>query len=539
MSDSVHAHPKTPASPLAHPAVIPAAIYVIALVFRLIDLGRRPFWLDEVFTMQRASLPRAALVHDSFANHHMPSFFLLLSTLVPLGDPQFWLRVPSAAFGALAVVLVYLIGKEVAGRNAGLVAALVLGLSPTALAFSQEARSYTMEMSLILVALLGLAKLAMDIPAASLKLRDRQSNRAGWALFAFGSVAALDVLGDGLPWVLTANLVAVFLVRQSPNGKQLLKNFLLADAVIIALTAPLYIVMMLTQQSGFIDSVMWIPPLTTSRIWYDIASIYLMRVADSVTFRLMDVPTPTAILWLIDAGLIAATACGAWALRRRPALLASIGLSFAVLPLSLLLISVWRPVLLPRYMLWSAAPFAILAGIGASYALNMMSGGKRRFAFAAIAGLLIINLVPYYNAETKPRWDLAAQMLGREMAPGDVLYLTDLGALPILKMYLPAGTQTVVLKDSDGDLNHARQAQLQGKRVWAVIGHAGQGPNTAPEIAAAYAKLAPLGTPSEFEMAGNRIYINMFNAKSRSLTTNCVVPPTTEPVTSLPNSPCG
>jgi hypothetical protein len=130
-------------------------------------------------------------------------------------------------------------------------------------------------------------------------------------------------------------------------------------------------------------------------------------------------------------------------------------------------------------------------------------------------------------------------MLGREMAPGDVLYLTDLGALPILKMYLPAGTQTVVLKDSDGDLNHARQAQLQGKRVWAVIGHAGQGPNTAPEIAAAYAKLAPLGTPSEFEMAGNRIYINMFNAKSRSLTTNCVVPPTTEPVTSLPNSPCG
>jgi uncharacterized membrane protein len=502
-------------------AAIPAGIFLCALLPRMIDLGRRPFWLDEVFTMQRASLPRAALVHDSFANHHMPSFFLLLHAFVPLGDPQFWLRVPSAAFGALAVMLVYLIGREIAGRNAGLMAALVLGLSPTALAFSQEARSYTMEMSLILVALLGIAKLAMNIPAASRPLRDwgaAGAARAGWALFVAGSVAALDVLGDGLPWVLTANLIAAVLIRQSSDRWQLAKNFLLADAAIAALTAPLYIIMAKTQASGFIDSVMWIPPLSTSRVWYDVASIYLMRVADSVTFRLMDVPTPMAVMWLIDAGLIAAVALGFWRLRRRPALLAAIGLSFAVLPASLLLISLWRPVLLPRYMLWSAAPFAVAAGIGASYMLDLLKPGRRAFAVAAAAVLLAVNLLPYYNAETKPRWDIAAQMLAREMAPGDVLYLTDLGALPILKMYLPPGAQTYVLQDSDGDLNHAREAQLQGKRVWAVIGHAGQGPNTAPEIGEAYAKLAPLGTPSEFEMAGNRIYINLFDANSHALT---------------------
>jgi hypothetical protein len=106
-------------------------------------------------------------------------------------------------------------------------------------------------------------------------------------------------------------------------------------------------------------------------------------------------------------------------------------------------------------------------------------------------------------------------------------------------MYLPPGTDTYVLQDSDGDIAHARQAQLAGKRVWAVIGHAGQGPQTDPEIAAAYARLAPLGTPTEFEMAGSRIYINMFDPASLGLSTNCVVPPTTEPVTSLPNSPCG
>jgi len=524
---------------LKHGATLPALIFAAALGVRLIDLGRRPFWLDEVFTFQRASLPRDALVHDSFVNHHMPSFFLLLHSLVPLGNPQFWLRVPSAAFGALSVMLVYLIGKQIAGRGAGLVAALVLGLSPTALAFSQEARSYTMEMSLILVALLGIAKLAMNIPAASRRFLAPGAPLMGWALFAFGSAAAVDVLGDGWPWVITANLIGGVLVWQSPDRRRLALNFLAADALILLLSVPLYIVMTMTQDKGFVDSVMWIPPLSLSRLWYDVASIYLMRVADSVSFRLMDVPTPVALKWLIDAGLIAAVALGAWALRRRPALLAAIFLSFAVLPLCLLFISIWRPVLLPRYILWSAAPFAILAGVGASYILNTLQPGRRVLALSAITAVLVVNLVPYYQAETKPRWDLAAQMLAHEMQPGDVLYLTDLGALPILRMYLPPGTQAIVLNDSDGDIAHARQAQMAGKRVWAVIGHAGQGPNTEPEIDAAYTKLAPLGTPAEFEMAGNRIYINMFNASSHGAAINCVVPPLSEPVTGVPNSPCG
>ncbi len=159
----------------------PLLVFVAALVPRLIDLGRRPFWLDEVFTLQRASLPPAALVHDSLVNHHMPSFFLMLSPLIRLGDPQLWLRLPPAVFGALAVMLVYLIGSRVAGRMAGVLAALVLGLSPSALAFSQEARSYTMEMCLILVALWGLVGLAANPARAARPWREAHGARGAWA----------------------------------------------------------------------------------------------------------------------------------------------------------------------------------------------------------------------------------------------------------------------------------------------------------------------------------------------------------------------
>jgi hypothetical protein len=154
----------------------------------------------------------------------------------------------------------------------------------------------------------------------------------------------------------------------------------------------------------------------------------------------------------------------------------------------------------------------------------------------------LINLLPYYKAETKPRWDIAARMLAMDVAPGDVVFLNDQGALPILRAYLPANTASVVLADSDGDLAHAKAAEAAGKRVWVVLGHAGQSRATHHELPDLYAAIAPMGSPSEIQMAGNRIYINLFDPMSHGVTTNCVAEPdygNGEPSSlSLPSAPC-
>jgi hypothetical protein len=300
--------------------------------------------------------------------------------------------------------------------------------------------------------------------------------------------------------------------------------------------------MMSTQDKGFVDSVMWIPPLDLSRLWYDVSSIYLMRVADSVSFRLMDVPTPRLLMWVIETGLLGAVGLGAWRLRKRPAVFTAIVLSFLVLPLFLTVISIWRPVLLPRYILWSAAPFAILAGTGAAFSMRNFTWSGRGAAFAGVSALLLVNLLPYYGAETKPRWDIAAQMLAQDMAPGDVLFLNDQGALPILRAYLPAGTAATVLADSDGDLAHAQAAEAKGKRVWVVLGHAGQSRATSHELPDLYASIAPLGSPSKIQIAGSRIYINLYDPTSHGMTINCVQQTdyaSGEPATlTLPAAPC-
>jgi 4-amino-4-deoxy-L-arabinose transferase-like glycosyltransferase len=513
-------------------AAWPLAVFVLALTPRLIGLGARPFWLDEVFTLQRASLPPTALVQDSFLNHHMPSFFLLLSPLVGLGHPEFWLRLPAALCGALAVMLVFMIAARIAGRLAGGIAALVIGLSPTALAFSQEARSYTMEMCLILVALYGVTRLALDLPAASRPLRSAAA-RPGWLAFILGSAGALDVLGDGLPWLITANIIFLLLLRYAPEPRLLLRNFCLADLLVGLLSAPFYALMLRHQGSGFVDSVMWIPPLNASRLWYDIGSVYLMRVADSVTFHFMNVPTPALVVWLIDAGLGAAVMMAAWRLRRRPALLSVLGVSFVFLPMAFTIISIWRPILLPRYILWSAAPFAILAGIGASALLSEMPHRLRTGVLAAAALLLLTNMAPYYRAETKPRWDVAAKLLAQDVAPGDVVYLYDLGALPILRVYLPAGAQMVVLSDSDGDLSHAVAAQAAGKRVWTVFGHAGQSGGT-KELAKFTDKNRVLGSPAMTQIAGRRIVIALYAPNAHAMAANC-----TQQTTQQSHAPAG
>ena len=504
------------------PLLLPGLVALVALVPRLIDLAAKPFWLDEAFTFHRASLAPAALVKNSFQNHHMPSFFLMLSPLVGLGDPQFWLRLPSAVFGALSVMLVFLIARRVAGRTAGLVAALVIGLSPSALAFSQEARSYTLEMCLILISLYGIIRLAQDIPAASARIFSPAA-RVGWLAFILGCIGALDVLGDSLPWLLAANFIGAALLRHSPNRRQLWLNFLLADLIIALFCAPFYALLLMHQHGSFSNSVGWIPSLDLSRLWYNFGSVYFMRVADSVTYHLMSVPNPKWVVWLIDIALCAAVLASGWALRRRPAMLAVLGISFIFLPLMFTLVSIWRPIMIPRYILWSAAPFAILAGIGASLLLDSISPRLRACALGVAAVLLLTNMAPYYHIETKPRWDIAARILARDVAPGDVVYLYDHNALPILRVYLPKDKQNIVLNDSKGGLSHAMQAINQGRRVWAVYGHAGQS-NEHHALAKFFNGARKLGPPDFVQLAGSRIVIVLYKPRGGVCTPALMLP---------------
>lgn len=486
----------------------PLVVFMLALAPRLVNLGTRSFWLDEVLTLNRASLSPAALAVDSFQNHHMPWFFLLLTPFTHMAHPEFWLRLPSAVFGALSVVLVFMIASRIAGRLAGVLAALYLGLSPAALGFAQEARSYTLVMTLILVGLYGVTRLAQEWRGA----------RTGWVCYIAGTALALAVLGDSLPWFLAANLIFVCLLAFVPEPRRFILRVLLADFLILAVTVPLYIVMLHYQLQGVATSLGWIPHLSLHQIWYSFGSVYLMHVPDWVSFRLLDRHAIPGIVWLVDLLLLAALAGAVWRLRRRPDMLITYAVGFLFLPSLFLAISVVHPVLLPRYLLWSSAPFAVLIGIGTDSLLRQIpfAPGRliigRRVTVLVVAVLLILNVLPYYTDELKPDWNEAAQKLAEDVKPGDVVMFSDTGAVPILKFYLATSADGLVLGSPYTSLSDAEQALKQGKRVWVVYGHAGQNVSTHSSF---MTQMQPLGTPLLQQKAGRRILIWLYDPATR------------------------
>ena len=311
-----------------------------------------------------------------------------------------------------------------------------------------------------------------------------------------------------MPWLLAANLIFVALLPFTPARRGFIRNVLLADFAVLVLTAPLYVLLLHFEGQTVIYSLSWIPPLNAARIWYNFGSVYFMHVADWVSYRLLNHYAVPGLVWVIDMLLLLALAAGGWGLRRRPQVLVVLGIAFLFLPCLFLLISLRYPILLPRYLLWSAAPFAILVGIGAAAMLESWSVGAVRLVVVGAAAVLLVNLVPYYHVETKPRWDLAARMLAGEVNPGDVVYFSDASAPKILRLYMPATAQAVVLGDSSRNLAHAEKAISEGKRVWVVYGHAGQNTSTPASF---FGPVHALGIPSLVQEAGSRIIITLYD----------------------------
>lgn len=482
-------------------------IFFLGLLVRLFRIDHQPFWLDEALTSQRVHLGVNGLISDSFTNRHMPTYFLLLQLLSPFGSSDAWLRIPSALFGAMSAGVVFAIARGIGGRGAGMIAGLLMALSPLQVQYGQEARSYTLVTLLITVALWGVLRLAQDPRRASLDIRRADAERWGWAAYVLGTVGALDVLGDAAPWLIASNL-SLFLLWRSLRGQQqpamhraFGRNWLLSMAVIAACCVPFYGAILAASDGHMLQKFDWIPELSWKHLWVVAGSVYLMRMTAVVKFGLLHTAVP-----VLGAMVGLAAATGLLRMRRRlegRVLL----LGFIVLPLLILTISLFKSMLLPRYILWSAAPFFVLVGLGAA-ALP-----RRAIPIAAGALFLMgaINLGPVYRTETKPRWDMAAATLAANVRPGDTVFTADPNAPTMLTVLQPKdGVPIEANALVTSQLDQALTRWKQGGRVWAVNGRSALGKREALDDFKT--RVAALGTPTVEIPQGKEITILMFPA---------------------------
>ncbi len=121
-------------------------ILLLAFGLRGYRLGYQSLWWDEMSTAARALIPLDEMIGNLFTvRNHVPLYFLLMRLWVrTAGDSEFALRFFSLLWGVAGVALTYRLGRQVAEEGVGIVAALLLSISPLHVWYSQEARMYAM-----------------------------------------------------------------------------------------------------------------------------------------------------------------------------------------------------------------------------------------------------------------------------------------------------------------------------------------------------------------------------------------------------------
>ena len=145
--------PTTPAGISREQAAILVVLTVVGAWLRLSHLGGKSLWLDEGATV---ALARTSWQHFAWVWWHAEAslqtiYFLLMRAWILLGDSEAWLRLPSALFGIASIPLVYVLARKFMGAAPALAAAALLAFNPSAVYYSQEARSYTLAILLVLL----------------------------------------------------------------------------------------------------------------------------------------------------------------------------------------------------------------------------------------------------------------------------------------------------------------------------------------------------------------------------------------------------
>jgi uncharacterized membrane protein len=178
------------------------AIVVVAAVVRFAAIGHQSYWLDESQAAHEMSLSLGGILHSWNRYEGNPPLYFLVAWpwAKVFGTGEIGLRSLSAVMGIGLVPVMYLCGRELVSRRAGLLAAAFTAINPFMIWYSQEAREYM---------LLGLTS------AASLLFFARAwrapSGRAIWWWAVFAALALLTqyfagflVVAEGVALIMRA-----------------------------------------------------------------------------------------------------------------------------------------------------------------------------------------------------------------------------------------------------------------------------------------------------------------------------------------------
>ena len=141
------------------------AIIIAAAAIRLFQISRESLWFDELYRVWASQLPARELISEAPSSGHPPLLYLIGHVWFAISNNDAWIRMLSWTTGILVIPLMYLAGKEIFSRHAGIWAAALSASSPCLFWYSREITEYS---------------LMFAATAASLYFLTRSIKRGGW-----------------------------------------------------------------------------------------------------------------------------------------------------------------------------------------------------------------------------------------------------------------------------------------------------------------------------------------------------------------------
>lgn len=397
-----------------------AVIVLVGLMLRLYRLGSASFWFDETFSVWIARRSLGDLFAAVRQDSHPPLYMLLLHYWLYLGQSDTFIRLLSALCSTLTIPVMYLLGRRIASSDLGLLAALILAVSPFNVLFGQEARMYALLTLLVSLSMYFLARLITHRPRA-----------VDWLGFVVFTAAAMLTHNTAVFLPVGANIYVLGryltqLVRRpcrhkgsmSPQVQEaetaigslsagFLRNWIFAQLGILLILSPWLPAFI--EQSIRVDQSWWIPAPTMRSVydtWWELSS------ACAPHAKAYDIVIPALFGALATLGILY--------FRRQPrwcCFLVILALSPFV---GELLVSLRRPIFLARTLLWFTIPYGLLLAAG------LLQLRRRVLVLGALSLVLVTNglsLRHYFVNYHKEQWREATAYVCERADDDDIVLL--------------------------------------------------------------------------------------------------------------------
>jgi mannosyltransferase len=382
-----------------------AFILSLGLALRAWHLDMTSLWLDEAHSIAQAQLWwKAIWVFNASADVNPPLYFTILKFwLRAFGHSEIAARSFSVLFGVIGICAAFLLGRIAGGRLMGLTAAVLVATSPVLVLYNRDTRGYSLAVAAATLSLCG-----------ALTLLSRAGGREpahwyakpalAWPAYVGGAVVAAYTHTTLMLLPVIVNFAfGLVWISASDRDRRTIVPWLIGNIVILVAYLP------------------WLPnvahgPVAAGSFWVpQVSWTHALAIVRGV-YGLAGLPRLQP--WL-DLGVMGLTIAGLTGLRKnRAALILAVSVVVLV-PLLTYLVSLYRPILILRVLIWPLPTLALLVAAG------VLRMPRPWIASALIGALVVLQLIGNDLAATRRNepWRELTSQIRRERQPGDAIVI--------------------------------------------------------------------------------------------------------------------